>query len=869
MCFNYWGNATKKAKPVKFHVFTGQLGRDSLFYGAFDLFLRSQPVSIAGMSNRSVPSPELLAPAGDSEAAYAALQFGAAAIYTGLPRFSARADATNLSLTELGQVVAYAHALQPRRRVYVTLNTLLQERDLPEAVQALAALDEIGVDAVIVQDLGVYRIAHRAFPRLRLHASTQLAVHDLAGVRALAALGFRRVVLARELSLEEVADISRQAEIETEVFVHGALCYSYSGLCLFSTHQTGRSGNRGRCAYCCREPFAPANGGARPGFPFSMRDLALAPSLPALTNAGVASLKIEGRMKNALYVACVTDYYRHKLDGQLTAAQDAELVQDLQTVFSRPWTQLYAEGRSAMAGSIIDAIAVGHRGAPIGEMQAVLCDTLDGSRWLRFHTRRPLEKHDGLQIELPSGGKPYGFPVDAMRLTGSARLEITVPANTTVEVRLPPDDVPEIPMRATVFCSASQAVRRRYQFSHPRASACRLAQPVDIRITLRPEGFSLQATTAGADTVPPLSATVTIPLPLSAARQPDRTAAAVQHALERSGDTPWQMAHLTLDDPQGLFAPASALNDARRALFDALTDQAETQRQTRCAAVQRTFAIGAIRPHDTAAAPGSTVQWTAKFNLDAPVQALPQAAEIILNLGHLAPADARTRLHAWLAKVPRQRLRLALPLITRQHDAAVLQATLTALLADGWTTWECADLGGFHTLRDCADDATLDLTADWTPYGLNHLAREQLADLGVTRTVASPEDTQSNIVALAAAPGPAVEVLVWQQTPLFISETAPVSAHATPADAPRVFANRRGSHVITHQIDGRWITVAKHPFCLADHQAGLERAGIRWFRADFAWSPPGTPALPRCWDDLLSGHAPAASHTGNFLRGLA
>ncbi len=822
------------------------------------------------MTSRPETLPELLSPAGDSDATYAALHFGADAIYTGLPRFSARADAANLSLAELEQVVAYAHALTPPRRVYVALNTLLQEHELADALRMLDTVDAIGVDAVIVQDLGVLHLARHVFPRLRLHASTQLAVHNLDGVRALAGLGCQRVVLARETTIDEAAAICRAAGIEIELFVHGALCYSYSGLCLYSSHQSGRSGNRGRCAYCCREPFGPEDGDARPGFPFSMRDLALAPRLPALAAAGAASLKIEGRMKSALYVACVTDYYRRKLDGRLTPAEEATLVQDLQTVFSRPWTQLYAGGRDAPSSTIIDAVAIGHRGAPIGESQAVLRDPRDGSRWLRFATRRPLEKHDGLQIDLPRGGKPFGFPVDDLRRSGSARLAFTVPAGITVEVRLPAEETPDIPLGSTVFCSASQAVRRRYQIPRPRAADCRLTRPADVRVTLAPEGFTLHAAARIDGPDRPVEATITTPLALTAARQPERTAAAVQRALERSGDTPWQVAHLTLDDPQGLFVPASVLNEARRTLFAMLTEQAETRRRARCEAAGRALGIGAPRADHAAALAAEEVHWTAKFNLDGPVHAaLTGVDEIVLNIGHPTPAAARTALQAWLEQVPRSRLRLALPLITRPSLERALHATLEALLADGWTNWECADLGGCHALRTRAAEMQLNLTADWTPSGMNHVARQQLAELGITRSVASPEDVEANIVALAGVPGPAIEVLVWQHTPLFISETAPVLTREASREAPLMFVNRRGGRVITRVIDARWVTVAEEPFCLAAHQAGLQRAGIRWFRADFAWSPPDTVRLPACWDDLLSGHAPAASHTANFLRGLA
>ena len=284
-------------------------------------------------------TPELLSPAGGFDAALAAFQYGADAIYLGLPRFSARADADNITPDRLRTLLAHARTFTPAKKIYVTLNTLVQDDEIPQAIDALDTLEDLAPDGVIIQDLGIARLIRDHFPRLPLHASTQLAAHNLDGVLALRDLGFTRVVLARELTLAETADIVQRGGVEIEIFIHGALCYSVSGLCLYSSHTTGRSGNRGRCAYCCRETFTPP---ARPTHPFSMRDLSLAPILDAVTATGVHSLKIEGRMKSPLYVACVTDYYRRKLDRALTPSADAALVQDLQTIFSRPWTTLYA-----------------------------------------------------------------------------------------------------------------------------------------------------------------------------------------------------------------------------------------------------------------------------------------------------------------------------------------------------------------------------------------------------------------------------------------------------------------------------------------------------------------------------------------------
>jgi putative protease len=819
------------------------------------------------------PGPELLAPAGDFEAACAAFQYGADAVYLGLPRFSARAEAQNFTPERLDALIAHAHAQTPRRRVYVALNTLIQDAEVPAILASLALLDEVGADAVIVQDLGVARLIRRSFPRLRLHASTQLAVHNLEGARALAALGFARVVLARELSAGEVAGIVRHGGIEVETFVHGALCYSYSGLCLYSSHLAGRSGNRGRCAYCCREPLSEATDAAddtpapdsRRTFPFSMRDLCLAPVLTAWTRTGIAALKIEGRMKNALYVAALVDFYRRKLDGRLDAATERALTQDIQTIFSRPWTTLYTQGRDAAPDTIIDAAAIGHRGARIGRVQAVFTDR-EGRRWLHFASERALEKHDGLQIEPVHGGPPAGFGITSLRRAGSERMEVALPAGTDVEVMLPPDELPPLGPGMTVYCSASQSVRRRYPVNTPREGGLRTTRPVDIRVTLSPQGVSVMATAvpACADEAP-VSVTHDQPLDLTPARAPQGTAAALQKAFERTGDTRWQVRRLDLIDPQGLYVPPSRLNEIRRAVLESLTQARAAAQASRLAALVSDLAYDqapAARP------PPAQLRWSLKLRLDTGV--VPEAAdadEIVLALGLASLADIRTRLTAWLAHLPQTRLRLALPLIVRDHEAVALEQTVAALLADGWTRWECASLAGAHLLRRLAGDRpdAIEWTADWSFYALNRVARAQLMELGIMRGVASPEDSRANLQALASFPPP-LEALVFQHTPLFIAATAPLTA--TPARSEWIFDDRRSRRLITRRLDGCTITVAQAPFCLADRTADLASLGFGWVRCDLSWSPGHAAACARAWCETRAGRRPPDSHAGNYLRGL-
>ena len=272
---------------------------------------------------------ELLAPAGSMEAVTAAVQNGADAVYFGYGDFNARRSARNFTREEAAAAVAYCHLRGCK--VNLTLNTLLTDRELPKAAEIAAHASDIGVDAVIVQDLGAARMLRQSVPDLPIHGSTQMTVHSLDGVKLCADLGMARVVLGRELSRDQIASICRNSPIEIEVFGHGALCVCWSGQCFFSSVIGGRSGNRGMCAQPCRLNYS-WNGRANE-YPLSLKDLSLAGHLKELRDMGVACLKLEGRMKRPEYVAIVTGIYAKALkEGREPTAEELET---LKQTFSR------------------------------------------------------------------------------------------------------------------------------------------------------------------------------------------------------------------------------------------------------------------------------------------------------------------------------------------------------------------------------------------------------------------------------------------------------------------------------------------------------------------------------------------------------
>ena len=284
---------------------------------------------------------ELLSPAGSCEALVAAVQNGADAVYLGYGAFNARRNAANFDENSLRDAVDYCHLRGVK--VYLTLNTLLSDHELPQAARYAVEASRAGVDAVLVQDLGVAALVRSAAPDLPLHASTQMTVHSLDGVLACAAMGMERVVLSRELSRQQIAYICRHSPIEIEVFVHGALCMCYSGQCFLSSLIGGRSGNRGLCAQPCRMKYG--WNGAADGYPLSLKDMSLVDHLAALEDMGVACAKIEGRMKRPEYVAIVTRVYAAAL-RERRAATAGEL-EELRAAFSRQgFTDGYYTGRT-------------------------------------------------------------------------------------------------------------------------------------------------------------------------------------------------------------------------------------------------------------------------------------------------------------------------------------------------------------------------------------------------------------------------------------------------------------------------------------------------------------------------------------------
>ncbi len=346
---------------------------------------------------------ELLSPAGSPACAMAAFEAGADAVYAGLSKFNARERGENFSAEMMKKVVDHAHKKQ--KKVYITLNTLLKESELPELLETLDTIDDIAPDAVLVQDLGVLRIAREYFPDLTLHGSTQMGFHNSAGLALAKKLGLQRVVLERQITLDELSAIRKQTDLELEVFIHGSLCCSLSGACLFSSYLGGWSGNRGKCKQPCRRRYFSKNGN---GFFFSPQDLCTLELLPQLRKIGVESLKIEGRLRQPDYVLNTVSAYRMMLDADEKDfhARLPEARNLLSKSCGRKWSVGFYTPQSA--GELIKSDAIGAAGLRVGTVEATRDNGFGFTAVKRVHLG------DRLRIQPPSGDDGIALTVTKM-----------------------------------------------------------------------------------------------------------------------------------------------------------------------------------------------------------------------------------------------------------------------------------------------------------------------------------------------------------------------------------------------------------------------------------------------------------------------
>lgn len=795
------------------------------------------------MQNKSlsVVKPELLAPAGSLESFFAAMEKGADAVYVGLRQFSARAKAKNFTPAQLERMTGYAHSLG--KKVYVTLNTLVKEPELPLLVDTLSSLEAMQVDAVIIQDMAVARLARRFFPGLKLHASTQMTVHNTQGVLQLAELGFERVVLARELHLDEIGRIVAQSPIGIECFVHGALCFSVSGQCYFSSFLGGHSGNRGRCAQPCRRQYRYKG---KEGYYFSTNDFSSIDMIPQLAAAGVASLKIEGRMKSAEYVASIVGAYRRVLDAEPAGFHTAlgEAKELIKQSFGRVPTKGFLASHNPP--DIATPSLRGATGRFLGEIKSVR-----GER-ICFESRDRLHIGDRIRIQPKSDMAGKGFTVREIFIDNRpvkvaaehSRIAVTSPFPATVG-----DAVFKVSSE-TAFTMSENACIKRLE------SVKRGQLPCDLHFSLEERLLVINATTAG------LRETVSFPLGGDEPSSSSDMSEVFRGQFSKSGDTPFILRSLTAEGFPPLMISPATLKELRRMFYLELEKRVIPQ-ITKERGTRRTQALAELPPK-RAVAVARRPELTIRVEKSSDLHLLHREGVDLLAL-----PLSKANIHQ-LSQISRRlrgredRIIWRLPFMIADEDMRWYSEAIKWLFESGFCRFEAANISHFRMLREHLGKARRapEISTDYRLFSLNSMALLEWHELGATAVTLYIEDDADNMAQLLATDTPlSCRVLLHGEVPAITSK---IAIKGIKNDAP-VLSDRGDGYRITVRDGLTQITPTKR-FSIIQFRDRLQSMGCGSFIIDLA-------NLDKAEQErVLAAYAGARelpeTSTFNFLQGL-
>jgi putative protease len=684
--------------------------------------------------------PELLAPAGSLDAVRAALANGADAVYLGAERFNARDEGAQLTLDEVGEACRLAH--ERGRRIYLTLNILLKPAELADALMFLGEAIDLGVDAAIVQDVGLVRLIQRVYPGFEIHGSTQMTVHDESGARVVQALGIGRVVLARENSLDDIRAIRAAVpDLGLETFVHGALCISYSGQCYMSGMISERSANRGSCAQSCRKDYVlddvTNHVELDRGFLISARDLAATDHLADIAEAGVGCLKVEGRKKRPEYVATVTHGYRTFLDRIAAgdrSAPPALDVEPLAQIYSRGFTGGMYGGRAGR--EYVTRNHPDNRGRELGTVLR------HEGRELIVQVSLPLMIGDGVGFEAPDsrGGASVGFTITDVRTLARSsegiRQAIVAPARVAVGDG----------WRVVRSSEAALLERARASYAALPADVRAKKARLDVRLFGSAGGPLKGAFVADGETV-----TVRTEINLAPASKRALDSASLREQLGRLGETPFALGSLDVGGlAPGLFLPISELNHLRQQAVDQLLERRDWARQAtlgeRRESIERALAVRhPAEPMEMDQHESQPFDLVASvFTLDdARIAAASGATTVVLDpfLRHPTPPVTRVKTLAEELIAAGVTLRLRTPTIVRPEERRTVQKWLDLGLP--------MTSGHLGLVAELARDGR-DVIADYAVNCFNQHTAAELFGLGARRIMLSLELTTDEMLAVAA-----------------------------------------------------------------------------------------------------------------------
>ena len=802
-------------------------------------------------STTSRRPPELLAPAGSPEAFTAAVNNGADAIYLGLAEFNARRGAANFDVPSLAEATRFAHLRGAR--VYLTANVLLLEDELQTALSMVDDAWAAGVDAVIVQDLGFASVVRRELPDVRLHASTQLSAHNVATIAALVDLGVQRVTLARELSLDEIASLSARSPVELEAFVHGSLCYCYSGQCLMSSMIGRRSANRGLCAQPCRLPYRLVDEhGAEaevPGrFLMSPRDLAGITVLPRLLETGVAALKIEGRMKSPEYVALVTAVYRAALDRAAADPEGFEVLDSewdtLSEAFSRGFTTAYLTGERREA--MMSYQRPNNRGVPLGRVAKA--EGRDAS----ISLDRALDAEDTIEVWTSRGR--FAQRVGELRVKGQP--VPVAPAGSLARVTFEKQAGSGDRVFRVANASLLRAARRTFE---GRLADELRATPADVVVRLRiGEPLRIELRAHG------LSALAEGPVVEPARTRPVTAEDVVEH-VGRLGGTAYVVRAWEIELDAGAGIGFSSLHAVRREAVERLNglrlDPWAERRQRR----------PRLAPSPAIRRPARDIELVAAVSD-------PDAVAVCLDAG-----ASRVLLAVPAAEAPCGLPPSVEPLLPRiAHESEMSRLTAWAEAGSRLTTANIGLLAALVAKGACVD-------ADAGANVVNARSARVLAGLGAAAIWASPELSGRQLAELASNSAVPVGAVVFGRLELMVAEHCALAAIGECGRTCASCARRRKAwslvddkgyrFPVNTDVDGRSHVYNSVPLDLTKAMSEVLASGVSAVRLDLqAEDASRADAVVRSFRAILDAHAagrplplePAAqpATSGHFFRGL-
>jgi len=759
---------------------------------------------------------ELLAPVGSFDSLKAAVQNGANAVYLGGKDFSARASANNFDREELKEAVKYAHIRDVR--VFVTTNTLIKQNELEDFVEYAKFLYDIDVDAIIMQDIGAAMLIHELLPDFELHASTQMVAHSLEDVQYLESIGFKRVVLARELTVEEIKYICDNANVDIEIFVHGALCVCYSGGCLMSSMIGNRSGNRGRCAQPCRQKYTMIdistgeeihNNG---DYLLSTKDLNTIEEIDKIIDTGVLSLKIEGRMKKPEYVATVIKSYRDAIDEYETTKKvniSDETMEDLYTIFNRKFTKGLILGE--VGDEVMNSNVPNNQGLYVGKV----VDYNKKAKRLKIKLEGTLKKGDGINL----GGGTIGRIIKGKDITQIGY------KGETIEL----DFIGEAKKNQLVFKTSDTDLIDRAQKTYTQDKEFAKSL-IDAEISIKLDSYPELRLIDKNENIVTVQGDKLVEKALKVALSEEK----IETQIKKLGNTPYEIDQLKINLDEGVSMPISLINQMRREAIELLDN-------ARISVKGRMYKDNDIKysPKIYSRNADNKSKIRVKVNN---IEALKSILNLDIDMIYYE--DVSTIEQAMtMANANNKKLIYSAPRIVRNREYKRLEKSEEY----------CKDhvqisaLGQVKYYKENSESVKFDVDYYLNPFNsetINHYKKE-----GAETVCISQELNLHEIKETTQYTDLEIETVAYGYIPMMLSEYCPMGVVARSCKKDKRCANCKESKYVLRDFKGEEYRVSQDIFCrstiynssancLINNLDELSEAGINIFRLDFTHETP-------------------------------